>query len=115
MVEVALGRYSSGLLAEWSLPDGVDAVGAASQMPGGPNVWTEGSLVLDQVTGVSSSGAGFFAHLSLDCWDGCRWGHVDGISIDPDVTSCWGFCSVPGPAVRTLGFGQMGCWMPPLS
>ena len=25
LVEVALGRYSSGLLAEWSLPDGFDA------------------------------------------------------------------------------------------
>ena len=24
-------------------------------------------------------------------------GHVDGISVDPDVASCRGFCSVPGP------------------
>ena len=30
-------------------------------MPDHPNVWTDGSLVLDQVTGVSSSGAEFFA------------------------------------------------------
>ena len=33
-------------------------------MPEVPNVWTDGSLVLDEVTGVSSSGSGFFAHQS---------------------------------------------------
>ena len=53
LVEVAVGRYSPGLITEWSLPD-------ASRMPDAPNVWTDGSLVLDRVTGVSSSGAVFF-------------------------------------------------------
>ena len=67
----------SGCRMVVACPDGFDAVGAASQMPGDPNVWTDGSLVLDQVTGVSSSGAGFFAHQSKDCWGGRRWGHVD--------------------------------------
>ena len=38
--------------------DSVTGVSAA----GHPTVWTDGSLVLDRVTGVSSSGAGFFAH-----------------------------------------------------
>ena len=45
----------------------------------------------------SSSGSGFFAHQSEHCWRGRRWGDVDGMSIDSDVTSCRGFCSVPGP------------------
>ena len=40
---------------------------------------------------------GFFARQSEHCWRGRRWGHVDGISVDPDVVSCRGFCSVPGP------------------
>ena len=62
MVEVALGRYSPLSVAERSPSDGFDAVGAASQMPDDPNVWTDASLVLDQVTGVSSSCARFFAH-----------------------------------------------------
>ena len=31
-----------------------------SLLPDHPDVWTDGSLVLDRVTGVSSSGAGFF-------------------------------------------------------
>ena len=53
LVEVALGRYSSGLITEWSPSDEFDEAGAASSMPDQSNVWTDGSLVLDQVIGVS--------------------------------------------------------------
>ena len=60
LVEVALGRYSSDLLAGWGPSDEFHGAGAASCMPDHPNVWTDGSLVLDRVTGVSSSRAGFF-------------------------------------------------------
>ena len=94
LVEVALGRCSSGLIAEWSPSDEFDHPGADSSLPDHPTVWTDGSLVLDRVTGVSGSGSGFFAHRSEHCWSGRRWCHVDGISIDPDVPSCRGFwCS----------------------
>ena len=82
LVEVALGRCSSGLLAERGPSDELHEVDAASSMLDHPNVWTDGSLVLDQVTGVSSSGAGFFAHQSEDCWCGRRWGHVDHVPPD---------------------------------
>ena len=71
LVEAALGRYSSGLSAECGRSDEYE-VEAASLMPDHPNVWTDGSLVLDQVTGVSSSGAGFFAHQSVNLWDNRR-------------------------------------------
>ena len=54
-----------------------DAVEAAARMPDVPNVWTDGSLVLDEVTGVSCSGSGFFAHKSELSWIARRWGHVD--------------------------------------
>ena len=64
LVEAALGCYSSGVVAEWSPPVECDGVEAASLIPDHPNVWSDGSLVLSQVTGVSSSGAGFFAHQS---------------------------------------------------
>ena len=93
LVEVALGRYSSGLVAEWSLSDGFHAGEVASRT----EVWTDGSLVLDQVTGVSSSGAGFFAHQSENCWSCRKWSHVDGVRPGGEVPSCRGFCSVPGP------------------
>ena len=97
VLEAALGRYSSGLLAEWGPPDGFDAVEVASRMSGAPDVWTDGGLVLDQVTGVSSSRAGFYDHQSDNCWSGRRWGHVDGVREVGEVSSCRGFCSVPGP------------------
>ena len=62
-----------------------------------PDVWTDGSLVLDRLTGVSSSGSGFFAHQAERFWRGCRWGHVDGVYPDLDRAYCRGFSSVPGP------------------
>ena len=47
-VEVALGGYSSCLCAEWGPADEYDGV-AASLVPNHPKVWSDGSLVLDQV------------------------------------------------------------------
>ena len=67
LVETALGGYSSRLITEWSLPDGYDQVAVSPLVPVHPNVWSDGSLVLDSVTGVSSSGAWFFAHQSEQC------------------------------------------------
>ena len=72
LVEVALGRYSSGLIAEWGPSDEFDHDRAASSLPDHPDVWTDGSLVLDRLTGVSSSGSGFFAHQAEHFWSGRR-------------------------------------------
>ena len=33
LVETALGHYSSGFVAEWSLPDGFDADEVSARMP----------------------------------------------------------------------------------
>ena len=49
LVEVALGRYSSGLIAEWGLSDEFDHDSAASSLPNHPDVWTDGSLVLGRI------------------------------------------------------------------
>ena len=54
--ESALGQYSTGMVAEWSPSGEYDSVEAASLVPDHSNVWSDGSLVLDEVTGVSSSG-----------------------------------------------------------
>ena len=77
LVETALGQYSSGLVSEWSLPDGFDADEVSARMPDAPKVWSDGSLILDSTTGVPAAGAGMFAHQSQLCWSGRRWGHVD--------------------------------------
>ena len=96
LVESALGRYSSSLLAAWSPPFDFDAVEASSLLPDHPNVWTDGSLVLDQVTGVPSAGAGFFAHQPASCWDHRCWGHVDLVGPVGIDQCCKGFFAVPG-------------------
>ena len=88
---------SSGLLAEWGPPVEFDAVEAASLLPDYPNVGTDGSLVLDRVTGVSSPGARFFAHQPVSCWDHRCWGHVDPVRPIGDFQCCRGFFAVPGP------------------
>ena len=79
------------------LPDVFDHDRAASSLPEHPDVWTDGSLVLDRLTGVSSTGSGLFAHQAEHFWSGRRWDHVDGVHINPHVASCSGFCSLPGP------------------
>ena len=103
MIESALGRYSSGLLAAWSPPLDFDAVEAASLLPDHPNIWTDGSLVLDRVTGVSSAGAGFFAHQPASCLDHRCWGHVDPVCPVGNVQCCQGFfcCSWAFPVCST--------------
>ena len=103
LVESALGRYSSGLLAAWSHPFDFDAVEASSLLPDHPNVWTDGSLVLDRVTGVSSAGAGFFAHQPASCWDHRCWGHVDPVGPVGSVQCCRVFfcCSWTFPVCST--------------
>ena len=97
LVETALGGYSSALVSAWSPPDDFDPSAASRLVPDHPNVWTDGSLVLDKVAGISSSGAGFFAHQSDHNWSARTWGQVDRLhSVDVSL-SCRGFCSVPGP------------------
>ena len=97
LVETALGRYSSGLVSERSLPDGFDAGEVSARVPDTPDFWSDGSLVLDSVTGVSAAGAGVFAHQSELCWRDRRWAHVDRVLINDVAHSCRGFVSVPGP------------------
>ena len=100
LVEFARGRYSSDLLAGWGPSDEYDKVEAASLLPDHPNVWTDGSLVLDRVTGVSSSGAGFFALQSEDCWSGCggvmltMFGLMVVFSLVGVSAPFWGLCSL---------------------
>ena len=82
LVETALGGYSSRLISYWNPPDGYDPVAVSGIVPDYPNVWTDGSLVLDKVAGISSSGAGFFADHAASFWDARSWGQVDLHPVD---------------------------------
>ena len=43
----------------------------------GPFVWSDGSLVVDMVSGVGVAGAGVYAHISGSSWFNRRWAHLD--------------------------------------
>ena len=98
LLECALGRYSSSQLSEWRLPAGFDVYGAARRVADEPDVWTDGSLVDDKVSGVSSAGAECFTFRVRRLWACWNWGHWDDDVGDCSVVSaCRGFLSVPGP------------------
>ena len=98
LLESALGSYSNALLLDWRLPVGFDAESAALQVAREPDVWTDGSLVEDRLSTVSSSGAGFSSGYSGRFWAERSWGHVDNDDQENRaVASCRGYCSVPGP------------------
>ena len=79
------------LLSSWVLSDDFDHDMAPSSLSDHPDVWTDGSLVLDQLTGVSSSGSGFFARQAGWLWRHRRLGHVDDVRVLPDPACCKGF------------------------
>ena len=83
LLECALGSCTSGLLAEWQLPVVFGAEGAAGRVAAEPDVWSEGSLVQDKVSGASSSGSGF-SHHPGQLWAHRRWGHLDDDDIGGD-------------------------------
>ena len=98
LLQSALGRYSSSTLTEWQLPVGFDAVGAAWRVASEPDVWTDGSLVGGEVSGVASAGAGCFTYRCIRLWANWRLGHLnEDVGDYAAVSACRGFCSVPGP------------------
>ena len=99
MLESALGSYSSDIFQGLDVPQSVDGDSAADRLPPSPDVWTDGSLVRDEVSGSAWAGAGVYARLHADNWRYRRWGHFDDLGLTPDglSSSCLGSCSLPGP------------------
>ena len=69
------------------------------ELAAAPDVWSDGSLVLDELSGVGVGGCGVYAHASGAAWFGRRWGHLDLLLPLPDGTGEAGrlCCSIPGP------------------
>ena len=94
-LETALGSY----VDVHSIPfEGFHLDGSDRDIAAGPFVWTDGSLVLEEVSQVGVAGAGVYAHASGESWFNKRWGHLDVLPPLPDGGSerCRWFCSVPG-------------------
>ena len=75
LLACALGWYSSSPLADWRLPLDFDIEGASRRVAEEPDVWTDGSLVDDRMSGTSSAGAGCFAYRVSRLWTSWRWGN----------------------------------------
>ena len=95
-LEVAHGSYVGAgreLGGEFSLVDGDVPLANA------PDVWSDGSLVLDSFSGVGFAGCGVYAHESGAAWFGRQWGHLDLLPPLPDGAgeACRLYCSVLGP------------------
>ena len=90
--ESALDSYSSDILQDWDVPQSVDWDSAADRTPLSPDVWTDGSLIRDEVSGSAFAGAGVYARLHADNWRYRRWGHFDdlGLARDGLTSSCLG-------------------------
>ena len=95
-LEVALGSYvgvGQEIGGEFSLVS--DDVPLADA----PDVWSDGSLVLDGFSGVGVAGCGVYAHASGAAWFVRQWGHLDLLPPLPDGAgeACRLYCSIPGP------------------
>ena len=71
--ECALGSDSSRLLRKWDVLDELNKGDVAQRVLANPNVWTDGSLLLDKVFGTSSAGSGVCAHVSGRTWRHRWW------------------------------------------
>ena len=95
-LEVALGSFvevGREPDVEFSLVDGDAPLADA------PDVWSDGSLVLNGFSGVGSAGCGVYARCSGAAWFGRRWGHLDLLPplIDGSGGACRLYGSVLGP------------------
>ena len=69
---------------------------------------TDGSCVLDEVSGASFSGSGFYSHFSGQVWRSRRWGHLDDSGPVVCLNLVWVFalCLVLFRLFRELSFGS---------
>ena len=88
-LEVALGSY----IGAGREPGGqFSLVRDDAPLADAPDVWSDGSLVLDGFSGVGFAGCGVYAHCSGAAWFGRRWGTL----------ICFLFCQMV--LVRLAGF-----------
>ena len=75
---------------------------ARRRLPDLPDVWTDGSLVGDEITGACFGGAGVCAHVSGSAWFHRRWGHLDLLLADGEI------------GAECCGLFLLCAWSPPV-
>ena len=80
-----LGSYTEGICREWVPSDRFLADLAASDVPDHPDVWTDGSLGLEELLGVGVGGCDVYSLRSGAGWFGRRWGHLELLPPDSNV------------------------------
>ena len=73
-LEKFLGSYSEGDCREWFPPDHFVESVVSSDVSDHSDVWTDGSFVLDELSGVGVGGCGVYSLRSGAGWFGRRWG-----------------------------------------
>ena len=63
-----MGSYSSHVLHKWDVFAGVDRDVVVRRMPDNPDMWSDGSFVLNNVSGASSCGSHIYARALGDAW-----------------------------------------------
>ena len=96
-LERLLGPYSESVCSEW-VPSDHFVVDLAADVSDHPDVWTDGSFALDELTGVGVGGCGVYSLKSGAGWFGRRWRHLE--LLPPGnlgVERCVLFDSILGP------------------
>ena len=106
-LEVALGSYvEEGRHAQHDFLIGGDR----RELAAAPDVWSDGSLVVHEVSGVGVAGCGVYAHAFGAAWFRRKWGHLDLLPplSDGAGEACRLNCSVPGP-LQTVQRAEIWC------
>ena len=97
-LERLLGPYSENACREWVPSDHfLDSV-ASSDVSDHPDVWTDGSSVLDELSGVGVGGCGMYSLKSGAGWFDRKWGRLELLPpSEHGVERCVLFDSIRGP------------------
>ena len=109
-LERMLGPYSESVCREWVPSDRFLADLAASDVSDHPDVWTECSVVLDELSGVGVGGCGVYSLKSGAGWFGRGWGHWSYCllaSLVLNVVSCLARFVVLFSLSSVLSFGEL--------
>ena len=91
--------YTPHILGDWTGSEDFATGASSGVLAANLDVWTDGSAVRDEVTGVCCGKAGVFAMSSGGCWFHRSWEHLDLLPPDENSGSeqCRLYLSVPQP------------------